>query len=61
MEDYKRALRILKKADWEKVRQNGSHIQMRHISGKMLTVPAHKEFDKGTKHAIEKQSGITLW
>lgn len=61
MDDYKRALRILKKHGWEEIRQKGSHKIMRHESGKTFPLPAHREFDKGMKKGIEKQSGITLW
>jgi len=56
---------IIKKLEadgWSKVRQAGSHIQMRHPTKPgTVTVPhPKKEMAIGTIKSIEKQSGISL-
>ena len=42
-------------------RQKGSNVILRHCSSKtILTVPNHKELDRGTLRAIIRQSGLEL-
>ncbi|MCZ0931925.1 MAG: type II toxin-antitoxin system HicA family toxin [Oligoflexia bacterium] len=42
-------------------RQKGSHIILRHKFSKIiLTIPNHKELDRGTLRAIIRQSGLEL-
>jgi len=41
-------VRILQKADFEIVRQRGSHIYMRHADGRATVVPVHKGEDLGS-------------
>ena len=57
----KECVQILKRHGFEFRRQKGSHIILRHSSSKIiLTVPNHKELDRGTLRAIIKQSGLDL-
>ena len=57
----KECIEILKKHGFEFRRQKGSHIILRHDSSKIiLTVPNHKELDRGTLRAIIRQSGLDL-
>ena len=57
----KECVQILKRHSFEFRRQKGSHIILRHSSSKIiLTVPNHKELDRGTLRAIIRQSGLDL-
>jgi predicted RNA binding protein YcfA (HicA-like mRNA interferase family) len=38
-------IRILELLGFEKIRQKGSHIQLKHIDGRQTTVPMHKGRD----------------
>jgi predicted RNA binding protein YcfA (HicA-like mRNA interferase family) len=40
-------VRALQKADFEIVRQRGSHVYMRHADGRATVVPVHKGEDLG--------------
>jgi len=54
-------IRTLKKAGWYKVRQNGSHVIMKHDTLKgFLSVPDHgsKEIATGTAKDLLKQAGL---
>jgi len=42
-----RIIRILEKAGFQKIRQKGSHIFMRHPDGRTTVVPFHKGEDIG--------------
>jgi predicted RNA binding protein YcfA (HicA-like mRNA interferase family) len=39
--------------------QTGSHIILRHPSGRRLTVPNHRELAKGTLRALIREAGLT--
>ncbi len=39
--------------------QTGSHIILRHSSGRRLTVPNHRELAKGTLRALIREAGLT--
>lgn len=39
--------------------QTGSHIILRHASGRRLTVPNHRELAKGTLRALIREAGLT--
>lgn len=55
-------LKLLKQNGWYEVRQNGSHIIMKHdVNTTQITVPFHgaKEVKKGLLQAILKQTNIT--
>ena len=57
----KECVQVLKKHGFEIRRQKGSHIILRHGSSKIiLTVPNHKELDRGTLRAIIRQSGLDI-
>lgn len=47
-------LRLFEKAGWEKLRQKGSHVQLRK-GGEKATIPMHKELKKGTEHDLLKK------
>lgn len=56
----RRILKVLKKDGWYIVRQEGSHIQLKHPtkSGK-VTIPNHNgDIAKGTETSIYKQAGL---
>ena len=40
-------------------RQTGSHIILRHSSGRRLTIPNHRELAKGTLRALIREAGLT--
>ena len=57
----KKRVQILQKHGFEFRRQKGSHIILRHSSSQIiLTIPNHKELDRGTLRAIIRQSGLSL-
>ena len=53
-------LGILAEFGFQPFSQRGSHIKLRRINGQgqtqTLTVPNHKEIDRGTLHAIFRQA-----
>lgn len=53
-------LKILKKDGWQKVDQEGSHIQLKHpVKKGKVTVPNHSgDLSKGTLNSIWKQAGL---
>ncbi len=54
-------IKILKKHGFKFCRQKGSHIILKHSStNQILTIPDHKELDKGTLRAIIRYSGLSL-
>jgi len=54
------AVRALAKLGWYQVRQKGSHIILHKEGSKVtLSVPDHKELDRGTLHKIIRLAGIT--
>lgn len=57
----KQCVQILQNNGFELRRQKGSHIILRQNSTKtIVTVPNHKELDRGTLRAIIRQSGLDL-
>jgi len=53
-------VRILSRFGFETVSQKGSHVKLRRIlsdgTKQALTIPVHKELDKGTLRAIFRQA-----
>lgn len=52
-------IKILQKFDFEIHSQKGSHVKLRRITIKgkeTLTIPNHKQLDRGTSQAIFKQA-----
>jgi predicted RNA binding protein YcfA (HicA-like mRNA interferase family) len=39
--------------------ETGSHVILRHPSGRRLTVPNHRELAKGTLRALIRDAGVT--
>ena len=57
----KRCIQILQSSGFEIRRQKGSHIILRHSNSKIIvTVPNHKELDRGTLRAIIRQSRLSI-
>jgi len=56
----KEIVKILSKFNFEIVSQRGSHVKLRRIlsdgTRQTLTIPLHKELDKGTLRAIFRQA-----
>ncbi len=52
----------LMKIGYEKDRQKGSHIILRHSAPphRRITVPDHKEIAKGTIRSIIREAGLTV-
>lgn len=53
------AVKVFRKIGYEVDHQTGSHIILRHASGRRLTIPNHRELAKGTLRAIIREAGIT--
>lgn len=55
-------VRILERHGFERVRQSGSHLVLRHADGRRVTVPMHKSRDlgRGLLARIMKDAGLTI-
>jgi predicted RNA binding protein YcfA (HicA-like mRNA interferase family) len=53
------AVRAFRKIGYEIDHQTGSHMILRHPSGRRLTVPNHRELAKGTLRALILDAGLT--
>ena len=53
------AVRAFRKLGYGVDHQTGSHVILRHASGRRLTVPNHRELAKGTLRALIREAGIT--
>ena len=53
------AVRAFGKVGYEVDHQTGSHMILRHPSGRRLTVPNHRELAKGTLRALIRDAGLT--
>lgn len=54
-------VRILERSGFERVRQSGSHLILRHSDGRRVTVPMHKSRDlgRGLLARIMKDADLT--
>ena len=54
-------LRALKRAGFEKTRQRGSHVRLRHPDGRVVTVPIHpgKEIGRGLLRKILRDAELS--
>jgi predicted RNA binding protein YcfA (HicA-like mRNA interferase family) len=55
-------IKVLKKIGYKTVRQKGSHIRLKDMSGKLppITVPDHKELRPGLLRKILKDAELTV-
>jgi len=53
------AVRAFRKVGYEVDHQTGSHMILRHPSGRRLTVPNQRELAKGTLRALIRDAGLT--
>jgi len=53
------AVKAFRKMGYELDHQTGSHMILRHPSGRRLTVPNHAELAKGTLRALIREAGLT--
>ena len=55
-------LRALKRAGFEKIRQRGSHVRLRHPDGRVVTVPIHpgKEIGRGLLRKILRGAELSV-
>lgn len=55
-------MRILERRGFERVRQSGSHLILRHSDGRRVTVPMHKSKDlgRGLLARIMKDADLTV-
>jgi len=56
----KKLVKVLLKLGYYVRNQKGSHIHLRHINRKPLTVPAHKSIARGTLRAIIRDAELTV-
>ena len=55
------AVKPFEKAGWQVTRQKGSHIILtKEDSFVTLSIPDHKELDRGTLSAIIRQAGMSI-
>jgi predicted RNA binding protein YcfA (HicA-like mRNA interferase family) len=53
------AVKAFRQIGYEVDHQTGSHIILRHVSQRRLTVPNHRELAKGTLRALIREAGLT--
>ncbi len=55
-------VRLLERHGFERVRQSGSHIILRHADGRRVTVPMHKSKDlgRGLLSRIMKDADLSI-
>lgn len=53
------AAKAFRQLGYEVDHQTGSHLILRHSSGRRLTVPNHRELAKGTLRALIREAGLT--
>ena len=53
------AVKAFNKIGYEVDHQTGSHIILRHATGRRLTIPNHRELAKGTLRALIREAGLT--
>jgi predicted RNA binding protein YcfA (HicA-like mRNA interferase family) len=56
----RKAVKVFQKIGFTLHRQKGSHMILYHANGRHLSVPDHKELDRGTLRALIRGSGITV-
>lgn len=57
----KKAVKALKKAGWKVDHQTGSHIIMQKPGAFLtLSIPNHKELDRGLLRGLIKDAGLTV-
>lgn len=55
------AVKIFVKAGWRVDRQKGSHVSLiQEGNPNVLTVPLHKELDRGLLRALIRKAGLTV-
>lgn len=54
------AVKAFEKIGFRFYRQRGSHIILYHPNGRHLSVPDHKELDRGTLRALVRGAGISV-
>jgi predicted RNA binding protein YcfA (HicA-like mRNA interferase family) len=54
------AVRAFEKVGYVLDHQTGSHMILRHSTGRRLTVPDHKELAKGTLRSLIREAGLTV-
>jgi len=53
-------IKALARAGFRQSSQRGSHVKMRHSSGRTAVVPLHDELAPGTLRSVLKQAGLTV-
>jgi len=53
------AVKAFRKVGYEVDHQTGSHIILRHATGRRLTIPNHRELAKGTLRSLIPESGLS--
>ena len=53
------AVRAFQKVGYAVDHQTGSHVILRHLEMRRLTVPNHRELAKGTLRALIREAGLT--
>ena len=54
------AVKVFEKLGFIFHRQKGSHIILSHPNGRHLSVPDHRELDRGTLRALLRGAGISV-
>jgi predicted RNA binding protein YcfA (HicA-like mRNA interferase family) len=54
------AIKAFQKLGFKIHRQRGSHVILYHANGRHLSIPDHKELDRGTLRALVCGAGISV-
>lgn len=56
----KQLMEVLRREGFVVVRQQGSHVRMKHPDGRFVTTVMHKTIATGTLRAIVRQAGLSV-
>ena len=57
--NWREVVRVLSRHGFDMERQRGSHILLKHVDGRRITVPKHDTLKQGTLRAILDQADIS--
>lgn len=52
--------KALEAAGFVKASQKGSHVKLKHVDGRVVIVPMHRELKKGTLKSILRQAKLSV-
>jgi predicted RNA binding protein YcfA (HicA-like mRNA interferase family) len=57
--DWRDVINVLTRYGFAIERQRGIHVQLKHIDGRLVTIPKHDPIKKWTLRAILEETGVS--